>query len=338
MADRKMHFRRGWVLAGMAVAGLCLGAGCTGGNRPLERPAGVEMYVEGALAYKDGNKTEAEEKLRSAIDQNPQLTMARDKLGDLYRESGEYEKASEQYEVTTRLDPYYYLNYYKLGVTYQFLERLQDAAANYVKAITLNPRDASSNMNLGLVHLSTGRIDDAITYLQRATELNPQSPDVWLNYGVALDARRDYPRAEAAYRKSLELDTTRSTTLLNLGSNLILQNRPAEAITVLQEAVKRSDTPVIRKRLGDAFAAAARYDEALVEYEVALKLNPNFYPAMNEMGSIYIVQYKKGLELDETLRSKALAMWRKSLAVNPSQPRVVGWLRQWDEDKMFGRE
>ena len=48
------------------------------------------------------------------------------------------------------------------------------------------------------------------------------------NLGVSLDARGEYARAESAYRHSLDLDPENATTLLNLGTNLIAQNKGAE--------------------------------------------------------------------------------------------------------------
>jgi superkiller protein 3 len=252
-------------------------------------------------------------------------------LGDLYRESGDYNKAVGQYEALVKLDPYTWSNFYKLGVTYQFLERLREAADSYGRALKLNPDDPNSNMNLGLVYLYLGNPDDAVKYTERATLLDPKSAAAYSNLGVALDARGEFARAEAAYRHSLDLDPENTTTLLNLGTNLIAQNKGSEAVDIMERVIKSNDTPLHRKRYGDALAKAGRYDDAVKEFESALNIDPKYYPAMNEIGWTKIAEYRQNLELDDNKRAEALAIWNQSLSINPDQPKIQAAKAEWDD-------
>lgn len=314
--------------AALAVAAFigCLASGCAKNAGKME---GITDYVDAAQAYEDGDRDTAIADALAATRANPALIMPRLLLGDIYREAGDYLKAVTHYEELVKLDPYAWSNFYKLGVSYQFLTRLKEAADAYQKGLKLNPDDANTNMNLGLVYLYQGNTSDAVTYCERATVLDPQSPEAFSNLGVALDARGEFPRAEAAYRQSLDLDPDNVTTLLNLGSNLIQQNKTKEAIDILGEVVQRQDSALHRKRYGDALARAGQTDAAINEYQLALKLDPKYYPAMNEIGSARIAQYKADLELDDSKRDEALAMWKQSLAINPNQPEIRAASRQW---------
>ena len=313
----------------LLVAGLCLAAGGTLGivgcssSGTSSAPRGIDKYVKAVQAYQSGDKDRAVQNLVAATRVNPDLIMARLMLGDLYRESGDYNNAVSQYEVLVKLDPYTWSNFYKLGVSYQFLERLREAADSYNRALKLNPDDPNSNMNLGLVYLYLGNPDDAVKYTERATLLDPKSAAAYSNLGVALDARGEFARAEAAYRHSLDLDPDNATTLLNLGTNLIAQNKGAEAVDIMERVIKSADTPLHRKRYGDALAKAGRYDDAVKQYEQALALNPKYYPAMNEIGWAKIAEYKNNLELDEAKRDEAVTMWNQSLEINPDQPKIT---------------
>jgi tetratricopeptide (TPR) repeat protein len=302
----------------------------------LTPPPAVETYIEGVRAYQAGDADRAIEILTRAVEKNPDLLMAQALLGDLYRGKDDYVRASIYYENVVRLDPFSFLNYYKLGVTYQLLSRLAEAAGAYQKALVLEPADPKSNMNLGLVYLAMGRLDDAVLYLERATKFAPQNAAAWSNLGVALDKRGSVILAEAAYRKSLELDSDSVTTLLNLGANLLTQNKPREAVAIMEQAVRRSDAPLTRKRLGDALAVAQRSDEALREYELALKHDAAYFPAINEKGAVLIRQYMEGGEIDESQRRAAVELWRASLAINPQQPKVQNLIRQWEDPKFLG--
>jgi len=319
--------------AAFAITFTTLLAGCATG--PRARPKAVDTYVAGARAYQAGDKDKALATLVSAIDQNPDLVMARSITGDIYRSRGDYKDAAAQYEALTRLDPYTPANHYYLGLCYQFLNRFADAAASYLRALQLNPKDARSSTSLGSVYLMLGQIDDALRYLQRATEQDPNNADAWANYAAALDARQDYPKAETAYRKSLELNSDQPATLINFGTNLILQGRPQEAVNILQQAVQKSDTPLAHQRLGDAYAANKKYDDAIKQYEAALKLDPNYYPAMNEQARVLIAQYRAELELDDAKRKRALDLWKKSLALKPDQPKIKQWMQEVEKRPLF---
>ena len=166
MSYSKIIIVNGWVLA------LVL-AGCQN-KQKIDRPAAVEAYISAVEARQAGQDAEAIARLEAALAANPNLTMARRLLADLYRETGEYDRARQHYEVTSKIDFYEFENHYFLGLMYQFLDRLQEAAAAYVQALKLNPGDLKSNMNLGLVYLSLNDNPSAVQYLKRAVEINQQ--------------------------------------------------------------------------------------------------------------------------------------------------------------------
>ena len=126
MSYSKIIIVNGWVLA------LVL-AGCQN-KQKIDRPAAVEAYISAVEARQAGQDAEAIARLEAALAANPNLTMARRLLADLYRETGEYDRARQHYEVTSKIDFYEFENHYFLGLMYQFLDRLQEAAAAYQAA------------------------------------------------------------------------------------------------------------------------------------------------------------------------------------------------------------
>jgi tetratricopeptide (TPR) repeat protein len=319
------------VLTGAAGACAAVMVGC--GPTPQQRA--VRGYVQAVAAYEQGDADRAIARLETATKHDPNLTMARGLLGDLYRGKGEYGRAAQQYEVLARLDPYTPANHYKLGVAYQLLQRIGDAAASYLRALQLDPRDANTSMNLGLAYLALGQREDALRYTERATILDPRSADAWSNLGVALEATGDFARAEAAYRRSLDLNPAQQQTLLNLGLNLTTQGKGADAVIIMERLLKNSDTPATRKRYGDALAKAGRYDDAVKQYNAALAQNPEYYEALNGIGWVRIAEYRKGLELDDAKRRSALDVWRKSLQIRPDQPRIQTAVGDWGNTALF---
>jgi len=321
------------VVAGGLLALSCslLIMGCTPPGQPSARA--TRAYADGVMAYNRGDLPEAKTKLTDATVEAPELIKARILLGDLFRAEGDYRAALSQYEAVVKLDPYSSGSYYRLGLAYQFLERFLEARDAYMTSLKINDTDVDSHMNLGLVYLALGDLPKAMDHAKRATELDPKSGAALANYGVVLDAVGDAVGAERAFLSSLEITGDQPGTLLNLGQNLLTQNRGKEAEEVLRRLIKVSDSSLSRKRLGDALALQGRAADAIEQYELALKIDPNYFPAMNDAGRVMIQRYRAGLELEEPLRAAALSYWKRSLAVSARQPQVEALVKQWERGR-----
>jgi len=319
--------------AGVLAAALYVAGGCAS-NGSARNESAISAYVQGVRAYENGDTAKAMTSFQEAVKKDSDLVMARSMLGDLYRAKSDYEAAREQYEALARLDPYEYSNHYRLGLAYQLLDRLREAAASYLKALNLKPNDAQTNMYLGSVYLQLNEIKEARKYAERAVQYDPRNADAWVKLGLVLDLDNDYPKAEEAYRKSLDL-AANEVTQLYLGENLLTQKKYGEARSVLSELVKMHDSPLHRKRLGDAYAGEKNFADAITQYQAALKLDPNYYPALNEIGATYIADYEKGLALDDSKRKAALDAWQQSLSINRTQARIMALVQKYSKAPMF---
>ncbi|CAN5413669.1 hypothetical protein BH10PLA1_BH10PLA1_13560 [soil metagenome] len=305
---------------------LCLPiAGCSLHQRVIARAD----YDRAVRFQKVGQTDEAIESLQMATKANPKLTPAHSMLGDIYRDRGDFEQASREYETCSKLEPRSAVHLYDLGLMNQLLGRLQQAADDYLKALKLKPTNADANMNLGIVYLSLGDHQKSIEHLRAATKQAPTSLEAWTNLGVALDESGDLPAAEQAYRKAMELSGDNNGLLINYAGNLIQQNRPDEAVILLRQAIDGHDSPLAEKRMGDALSAKEWLDAAVGRYERAVRLDPHYAIAYNALGDALITMYDRGLQLNEPLRARAVAAWRASIAIQPNQPVVNQRLKKW---------
>ena len=337
-----VHHLPGYARQALACAALAISAaGCIDFTHPPNQTQrltrGNALYVQGALAYQEGSRDRALAALQSSLQVNPDLIMARFLLGNIYKEQGEYAAAAEQYERVVELDPYVAANHYNLGLVNHLLNRLQIAAASYLQALELNPADPRSNMNLGLVYTALGKPEAGLPYVEKAVELDPRSAEAAANLGVVLDARGEYAAAERAYRRAIELDSDRVETAINLAGNLVSQQRYKEAIAVYEQILRttENDSALLRQRYGYALLQAERPDEAVQQFDLALKMNPQNYQAMNGMGDALLAQYRQSAMLDEMKRTAAVVHWKQSLALNPNQPRVAALVKEYSGTGLF---
>jgi len=312
----------------LSVVGLLCAslAGCT---YVRQRRIADDQMERAIYAKENGNTAQAIDSLKRATKANPNLVPAHAMLGDLYKDDGNFDKAGEEYATLTRLEPKVASHSYNLGLMQQLVGKLRQATESYLRAIKLEPKNADAHMNLGLVYLALGDQTKAIDHLKQAAALNPTSIDAWTNLGVAYDDHGELTNADRAYRKALELDGNRYTVFIDYGSNLIQQNRPEEAIKLLQQAADMKDSALIQKCMGDALYKKGWWDAATGRYERATRLDPRYINAYNALGDALIAAYERGMQLNESQRERAVEAWRTSLSLRLDQPAVAAKLGKW---------
>ena len=318
------------VLAALFAAAMNL-VGCQNADPAARRQAAINTYAHAVVLYQNGDSDQAIAALQDSVKQHHDLIMPHAMLGDLYQARQDYTDALAEFQEVVRLDPYGYENHYKLGLVYQILKRLPDAIASYFAALHLNADDFNTNMNLGAAFLAMGKSETALPYTQRATELNAKSAPAFANLGVVCDSLKMWKDAETAYRKALELDSNQMQTAFCLAENLMHQGHYADARGVMGQIVLREDSAVARKRFGDAMFMSQQYDDARLQYENALKLDPKYYPAMNQEGWLLITQYIQGLGLDDARRQAAIQLWKRSLQIEPDQSRIIELVHKYEQ-------
>lgn len=242
------------------------------GRGAAPQPDAARLYARGTKTYEAGDRAGAVADLEAAVAAAPRMIMARERLGDAYKDADRYDDALRQYQELTQLDPLGPTSWYKLGVAQQLAGQRDPAAASYARALRLDANDWRSRMNLGLVKLTQWNVSEAVADTKRATEVAPTEAEPWHNHGTALDAAGRPDEAEQAYRKALELRPDGAATMVNLGQNLIGQGKSAEAVGILEQAVRAEDSAVARRLYGDALKAQNREADAQEQYRKAEEL------------------------------------------------------------------
>jgi tetratricopeptide (TPR) repeat protein len=99
--------------------------------------------------------------------------------------------------------------------------------------------------------------------------------------------------------------------LVNLGVARLAVGEAAEAVRVLQQAVRVAPAlPAAHKALGDALYLGRQFDEALRAYQVVVALAPHHGADVH--GRIGDIHFRRG-EVAE-----ARAAWARALAINPA--------------------
>jgi tetratricopeptide (TPR) repeat protein len=182
-----------------------------------------------------------------------------------------------------------------LGNVLQNDKRFQEAEAHYRRAIEIRPDYAPAYVNLGEVLLAQHKPDQAVEAYKRGIAIAPDDVDVQTRIGTALmrayadltdslvgGGRTD--EAVTVFAEALRRYPDSAALRFRMGTLLLQLNRFAEAAEELRAVVAVSpQAPEAHGNLGAALAASGRTEEAIPEFEEALRLKPDLASARRNL-------------------------------------------------------
>jgi O-antigen ligase/Flp pilus assembly protein TadD len=136
------------------------------------------------------------------------------------------------------------------------------------RAVRLWPLEPAYRLELAWALLEHGQATAAVSQLAAAEQLSSDHPGLWAAIGGLYAAwgevsPEELPRAEAAYRRALELSPNVATYHTALGLILVRQGRPEEGLAELDRAVALDATDSVAYRhLADLYERLGREEQA----------------------------------------------------------------------------
>ena len=212
-------------------------------------------------------------------------------LGNLYRTSGQYEKAVDEFKMALSLNPGSADAYVGLGDTYLESDQLDMAKPQYQRAIDLRPNYWHALMRMGNYLYITGRVEEAIPYYKRISELMPESESAFNNLGAAYFVVGDFELASTAWHRSLDL----------------------------------APSDVAYSNLATSQYYLGRFEEALTLYHKAVEMAPDRYETWGNLGDAYR-HSEHGVEMAAPMYANAIKLAQKRLEVNESDADTLAYV------------
>ena len=335
--------RRG-VRAGALVAGFSLVValalslpGCGGTTRPPGQATEPQSsYTKGEPALDSakkkleaGDTTGARLELMRLIETNPQMGEAQLVLGDVYFNEGNYEAAEPRFRKAAQLEPQSFRSQFMHGLTLHALNRLQDAVGAYLRALTINPLDFDANVNVASAYYALGDFSQALPFAQQSVRLNPRHGQARYNLAATLAALDRHEEAVVEFQQATELVTITPQLLVSMAESLIRTRRFDEAKAALERSIKLAPSPIAHERLGSTNFRMGNMAEASANFEAALQLDPEYYPALNGVGVCELNRWLESNRLDDAARQRGIGALRRSLQIKRAQPKVEDLLGRY---------
>ncbi len=286
-------------------------------------PSVADRWVRSAEgAYASGDRERALRELARAIEINPQLTTAHMAMGDIYRTERNYDSAERSYRRAAELEPGNFEAQYHHGLMLHLLERVSEAIGAYLRALNVRPEDFQANLNIATAYFQLGEYEQSLPFAQRATRLRPRDGSARFNLGAVYAGLDRHTDAVVEYQQATELMDLTPRLLLNLGESLGRLGRWTEMRNTLDQLIKTNPSPAAWERLGFALFRLERYDEAKAAFEASLRMDADYFPALNGLGICELNNYIWSDKTDLAAKDRALDLLRRSLRMNRDQPRI----------------
>jgi len=200
------------------------------------------------------------------------------------------------------------------------LERVDDAKALLEELIVKHAKDVRPLDALGNILRSHERYGEARDYYSRALTLTPAPvKDNWTLFysrGVCNERLKDWPAAEADFKKALALAPEESLVLNYLGYSWVDQGRNLkQAMEYIRKAVKlKPDDGYYVDSLGWAYYRLGNLPAAVETLERAVELKPDDPIINDHLGDAY---WKVGRRIE------AKYQWQQALTLNPEDDLVA---------------
>jgi tetratricopeptide (TPR) repeat protein len=218
--------------------------------------------------------------------------------------AGNFSAAVAAYSSVTRSAPAFAEGYLNLGLAQFQTGALGGAAKSLEKAQQLKPTLRGANLFLGIIAYRQNRLKDAGALLEREVRLDPRSAKAYMWLGVCRLAENDAQGAIAPLDKAYAIDPKDADILYHRGrAYMLVANASYGAMFKLDH-----DSERVHQVLAEAYAQSYRNQEAISEFELAVKMAPHQPGLHEELGDQYWVVGS----LD-----KAQAAYHDELAIDP---------------------
>jgi tetratricopeptide (TPR) repeat protein len=290
-------------------------------------PLSLESYIRyGNFLFTVNRIADAAEQFKKAeqLDsQNPDVKL---RLGLLYLEERDYDKAIQEFNIVLIGNPDDERVKYYLALCYTETDRF-DEALNLLNDIASDSNfHDDSLVQKAYIYEKRGQLDEALKIMQETTERLPDN-EILINYlgGLYRKLNRDNEAIET-YKNFLKRNPGNEVITYSLGVTYFMKKDEEKGISTMREIIEKNPNHADALNfIGYSYAEMGKnLDEAEMLVKKANEISPNRGYIIDSLGWVY---YKKG-QLD-----KALEYLLEAVELTSDDPSIMEHLGDVYNDK-----
>lgn len=303
-------------------------------NRPEQAVDVLRLALTKSPHYTDAILLLAETNLRSGdpgaaipyleelLKRQPDLERAQLLLADAYRAAGRLDDAAALFQQRLQKQPAHAESYVMLGLVQREQGQSEDARKSFEAALKLAPENFTAITQVLELDLTAKDFAAATARVNQQTEKQPNAAGTYLLKGKLFAAQKNWPEAEAALRKAIEIDPKLAPAYDLLVAIYLENGRLADANKELSAALVRSPrNETVLLALAAVQEKEKNYTGAAETYRQLLGFQPNNVIVLNNLAYLYAES------LGQLEEAQELA--RKAQSVSGNSPAVadtLGWV------------
>ena len=326
-------------------------------NALRKDPDSAIAHYQLGLAYEQQhNDARAESEWRDAVRLRPDLTDAQRALAALELKNGEldallqtaqqiitaqpnsadgyllkavaeqnrqrYAEAQQDAQHAMQVAPQIPAPYVQMGNIDLLQKRFAEAEKDYRQALDKDPSSAEGLSGLMNTYFAQKQFDKAVAAANAQIAKSPTNSIFYDLLGTALfNGKKDFPGAETALRKSIDLDKNNLDSIEKLGKVEIQEGSADQALALYQQSIKDNPKDIRFYILsGELYEGRQDWDNAKSMYQQALALQPDQPLASNNLAYVILQQ---GGNVDLALAMAQTA--RRGMPESPNAADTLGW-------------
>jgi tetratricopeptide (TPR) repeat protein len=250
-------------------------------------PAIPQPLVAASQAFRAKDYLTARHILESLVLQNQSADLYA-ALGNLHFLSNDLPSAKTAFERAAQLNPSFVYAHVRLARIHYRLEEGPQAAAEARKALKLEPANAEARKYLALSFAMEGQgstieassASSSGGDVEDLSDLkvgdNAEARDL-IKQGSEFMKKHDYGKAEAAFRRAIQLDPNVAAYHYDMGLMYTKWPWPEKALTAYEEAKALAPRNLaVRQNVGYTLCHMGRWSEAVVEFRELLRMEPTW--------------------------------------------------------------
>jgi tetratricopeptide (TPR) repeat protein len=241
-----------------------------------------------------GSYSDALEGFNQAVKRAPKNADFLIERGRVYGQLARYEDALADLSYALNLKPSNITALSIRGHTYSNLGRYEEALQDFERAIRLSSKKGWLFLGRGMIHGRKGSSKEALQDFDHAIELNPDlEHEAQKERGLVLHSLKRYPEAREAFTRALKKQLACAECWRSLARTYKASYPQNEISKLLREIVipDTNKASVIACR-GYALRVVECYEEALIDFEISIDLDPeDAFAYLNRGRTYYSLSY-----------------------------------------------
>ena len=292
-------------------------------ERLLRRPEAIAEYTEvlrlnpravGAqlnlsrLSLYEGSPDRAVTFAEAALTNSPENPAARASLAQGLLAKGDTSRAEQEIAVLLKRYPQE-ARVHALNAALKVQRRdLNGARAEFDRALTLSPNLLEAVVGLTRLDIAQNRLPDARQRVESRLASDPNNAAFLLLAGDVYRRGRDFPKAEAALRKAVQVQPGLSQGYAMLGEVLVVSGKLDAARAEFDAMAKRDPKNIAAQTMAAMIVhGQGNIAEATKRYEAIVAADQSAVVALNNLAWIYA---ESGEKLEDALRHAQAAVSR----------------------------